>query len=603
MRLKTNGRWKGLWEVIQQVWDELPTSCRRAFFSTGGGLLLVAGVEVVSVAALFPLFYVVLHSEQASSMPGMRWLYAWLNPTNEAVFVLQLMGGVVLVFLIKELIVVWARHRHFRHIFQIGNTLARSLLRDYYRIPYERVVRENPYRFTTMIMNLAYSYAQGILLPLLNLFTEAVILVLLAGIAMLINPELFMVLLFVVGPALWGGMFLLRRWAHYLSRRTQRLQPTSYQRLHDATRHVFEIKTFGATSFFQERFLQRHRQLSSVFADASTLATLPRHFMEVVMLMGVGVLIIKALVAQDIIPTITFMGLFLAVSYRLAPSINRIMNSVTLLQKNQYILHEMAWFRRSVADEMRTSPSIGPFERCITFRNVAFSYQDSTAPLFSNVDMEWPRGKITVLIGPSGAGKTTLFRLAGGFVFPRRGAVLVDDRPITPYNAPSWYSRVGYMPARPLFFAGSLLANLVLHEKNYDPAKVYRALEAVNLMELVDQVPRHLHYYIGEGGERLSDGQRQRLALARLLYFDPDVWFLDEPTAFLDHHLEERIFEVFRRLRSRGKTLVIISHQASMVALADVVYRVQKGGVIYLGSGQEVLTAPDDNLRDILNWG
>ncbi len=606
MGRKRNGRGKTVWDVLQEVWEVLPPRCRRCFWSMGAWQLLIAAVEVVSVASLFPLIYAALYPAKVASMPVVGRLHAWLKPQDGGVFILQLLGLAVIIFLVKELVVLWARHRHYQRIFQIGNHLARRLLSDYYRLPYERIVRENPYRFTTMIMNLAYTYAQGILVPLLHLVTESIILVVLAVVAMAANPLLFSVLLMVVVPALWVGMIFLRRWAHALSRRTQRLQPVAYQRLHDATRHLPEIKSFQAVPFFQQRFLRKHQELTHVFADASTLATLPRHFMEVVMLLGVGILIAKALFEHDVMPALTFMGLFLAASYRLAPSINRIMNSLTLIQKNQHILREMEIFRGAETDvelENRAHSTIPPLREGVTFRNVSFTYAEAGAPVLSSVDMEWPKGAITVLIGPSGAGKTTLFRLAGGFLFPQRGAVMVDGMPLGPENVEAWHPRLGFMPAQPLFFAGSVLENLTLSAEAPDLQQVHHALEAVDLWELVNELPGRLHYEIGEGGARLSDGQRQRLALARLLYFDPDVWLLDEPTAFLDRRLEEKVLDLFDRLRTRGKTVVMITHQASVVSLADHVYRVQNGRVDYMGSGREVLAGPVNGLSEILNWG
>lgn len=600
---KARNRFRESWDLGVEVWQGLLPAERKALIKTGLSLLAIAVVEVVSVASLFPLIYAAVRPESVHSIPVLRSLYAWLQPAEGREFLIQLLGGVVIIFLFKEAIILWLRHRNHRRIYAVGSAIARRLLANYYHLPYEKIVRENPYRFTTVIMNLAYTYAQGILLPLLNFFSEVLILAVLALAVMLADPTLFSMLLFVVLPLLTLGMALLRRKARYLSRQTQRLHPTAYQRLHDATRHVLEIKTFGAVPFFQERFLGKHQELSETYAGTSTLAALPRHFMEMAMLIGMGVLIVKALLAADITPTFTFMGLFVAASYRMAPSINRIMNSLLLLRKNEFILQEMALF----PDPQPTvTPSPLPalsLQKGLLFDRVTYAYPGVSTPVVEDVTMEWPRGSISVLIGPSGSGKTTLFRLAGGFLSPTKGTITIDGVPLDPAHIRQWHRYIGFMPAQPLFFAGSLLENLVLSHRHYDARRVREALQAVKLWDFVMEMPGGLHYDIGNEGQRLSDGQRQRLALARILYFNPEVILMDEPTAFLDRDTESHILKVFDQLRRQGKTLVIITHQASVVAMGDHVFSVQNGRVSALGKGKDVLLRPADPIAEILSWG
>ncbi len=603
MTVKIRNRYRQTWDLMQEIWHSLRGKERHALVKTGISLLVIAAVEVMSVASLFPLIYAAIRPERVPEIPLLRSIHAWLQPADAREFLLQLLAGIIVIFLIREGIALWLRHRNHQRVYRVGSAIARRLLGDYYNLPYEQIVRENPYRFTTVIMNLAYTYAQGILMPLLNLFSEILILATLAVAVMVANPMLFTMLLLVVLPLLAVGMALLRRKARYLSRQVQRLQPVAYQRLHDATRHVPEIKTFGARPFFQNRFLHKHRELAEAHASSATLAVLPRHFMEIAMLVGMGLLVVKALVTADMTATFTFMGLFVAASYRMAPSINRIMNSLLLLRKNEHILQEMALFRSPAPARRTVVTSLSTPQQGMAFEKVSYAYPGVSAPVLSNVSVEWPRGAVVVIIGPSGSGKTTLFRLAGGFLQPTQGVITIDGIPLSPENISQWHHHIGYMPAQPLFFAGSVVENLVLSHRRYDARRVREVLEAVGLWSFVTEVPGGLHYDIGDEGQRLSDGQRQRLALARLLYFNPKVLLMDEPTAFLDRHTEEKVLGIFDRLRQQGSTLAIITHQASVVAMADYVYAIHNGKVTFLGDGQAALAHPGENISRVLNWG
>jgi thiol reductant ABC exporter CydD subunit len=191
--------------------------------------------------------------------------------------------------------------------------------------------------------------------------------------------------------------------------------------------------------------------------------------------------------------------------------------------------------------------------------------------------MDVPAGQITVVTGPSGAGKTTLLQLIAGVVRPDAGAVTVrsgtgDTVPVADLEPGWWRSQLGWAAQGGALRAGTIRENLALGGADVDDGVLRAALEAVDAAGFVDALPDGWQHRLGDGGSGLSQGQRQRLTLARALARPAPVLLLDEPTAALDEDTEQRVLAGIRRLAA-GRTVVLVTHRPGPIALADQVVR------------------------------
>jgi ATP-binding cassette subfamily C protein len=211
------------------------------------------------------------------------------------------------------------------------------------------------------------------------------------------------------------------------------------------------------------------------------------------------------------------------------------------------------------------------FTRDIRVAGVSFSHD--VQPVLKDADMTIPAGSLTVITGPSGAGKTTLVDLVVGLLQPDAGEVLVDDVPLRTIAAREWRMQIGYVPQETLMLHQSVAQNVTLGDPTVPPADVVAALRAAGASEFVAELPEGVDTIVGERGLRLSGGQRQRIALARALVRRPSLLVLDEATTALDPVTERAICETLRTLRGTV-TLVAICHHGHLVEVADLVYRV-----------------------------
>ena len=199
-------------------------------------------------------------------------------------------------------------------------------------------------------------------------------------------------------------------------------------------------------------------------------------------------------------------------------------------------------------------------------------------PVLTGVDLDLPPGSRTALVGPSGAGKTSLARLLLGLAVPDEGEVLVDGRPLSAVDPDAWRARVAYVPERPWLLPGTVADNVRVGRPGATDAEVLHALERAQVLELVARLPQGVDTPLGEDAARLSGGERLRIALARAFVKDAAVLVLDEPTAQLDARTEADVLTALREL-ARGRTVLTITHRRAPLELHDRVVEVVDGAV------------------------
>jgi ABC-type multidrug transport system fused ATPase/permease subunit len=222
----------------------------------------------------------------------------------------------------------------------------------------------------------------------------------------------------------------------------------------------------------------------------------------------------------------------------------------------------------------------------VEFKHVFFSYNGLDTVL-EDISFTAMAGEHMAVVGPSGVGKTTLVSLLLQFYRPQKGEILIDGRPAPEYELNSLRRRIGYVPQSPTLLSGTIAENLRYGEPEASAAQIEKAARAAGIHDFIVSLPDGYQALVGERGVNFSEGQKQRLAIARALVKNPDIVVLDEPTSALDAQTEESIFASLPEM-VRGKTLFIIAHRLSTIRQADRILCFDDKGLVGSGSHDEL---------------
>lgn len=217
------------------------------------------------------------------------------------------------------------------------------------------------------------------------------------------------------------------------------------------------------------------------------------------------------------------------------------------------------------------------FDRAISFNNVSFAYRNDN--IIEDASLEIPFGKLTVLIGPSGAGKTTIADLISGMITTETGDIKVDDVHLGMLDLMSWRKKIGYVPQEIFLFHESVNSNIVLNDQEITPEDVEASLKKAGAWDFVSRLPNGEDTVIGEHGAELSGGQRQRISIARALARKPKLLILDEVTTSLDPKTEAEICSSLLNMKEQ-MAILAITHQKALIKAADIVYEVKNKQVV-----------------------
>ncbi len=233
--------------------------------------------------------------------------------------------------------------------------------------------------------------------------------------------------------------------------------------------------------------------------------------------------------------------------------------------------------------ENSRAPALHPRTGAIELRDVSFGY--GATPILSNVSLQIPAGRMTVLLGPNGSGKSSLLKLVARLYDPTSGAVLIDGQDVKGVRLSSLRSQIGFVPQSPAIFSGTIEENIRFGRPEATDAEVEWAARMAGAHAFIERLPGGYRTMVGGTATRLSGGEAQRVAIARALLRRPRILLLDEPNSALDEESEARLFEELARLKG-GVTIVLVAHHVEAVrAVADEVVIMTAGRVVEQRAG------------------
>ena len=229
-----------------------------------------------------------------------------------------------------------------------------------------------------------------------------------------------------------------------------------------------------------------------------------------------------------------------------------------------------------------------PLDKSLYMVNLGFSYGGPTSPpVLENIDLTIPAGKVTAIVGASGSGKTTILKLLLKFYKPTGGYIQLGKHRLNDYHSNWWRSKIGTVMQDGFIYSDTIAGNIALGNDQVDKEQMSYAIHIANLYDLIEKLPMGIQTKIGDEGMGLSQGQKQRILIARAVYKNPDYLFFDEATSALDANNEKIIMDNLNQF-VKGKTVVVVAHRLSTVKNADQIVVLHNGKIVEHGSHRKL---------------
>jgi ATP-binding cassette subfamily C protein len=561
--------------------------------------IVASAAEVGAASAIFLLLTMLTDPPAAMAIPSVTRLISWLPSQAPRWVVLQLTLLVAAYFVGRSLLMLGAQYLRHRIAKNSSAYLASEMLRRYLTAPYPFHFRRNS---AELIRNCTTSVSDVLGRVLVGAVGSAADLCISAGLIAVLaitSPASTI----AAGAVLIAIMLLIlrltRRAAERLGSDSHELASGMIKSLQQALGSIKEVKLLGRESYFYDAFADRQRRLLRLGYLDVTLASLPSTAIQTMLVCGalaiVAVLTLAGKTGAEAVPIVSVFGYaglrILNMGGALVVTLNDIRRSRRAVDE----LYQDFVTLDSGARAADAAPV--PFTNAIALDGVSYSYPGSDAVAIEDVSLTIARGESIGIVGPTGAGKSTLVDLILGLLPPSSGRITIDGTDLATTTSP-WKRRIGYVPQNLFLVDDTVRRNVALglRDDEIDERRLRTVLATAQLEDFIAELPEGLDTLVGERGIRLSGGERQRVAIARALYHDPELIVFDEATSSLDVVTEAEVSRAMHALRG-VKTIIVIAHRLSTVKQCDRLVWLRAGHLSGLGSFDELRSRHDDFLE------
>ena len=564
--------------VLSRVWFILPASILSGF------------LDFAAVAAIGRLTGSLVGSDLENLLPGIKVFGASLYEQS-----LWLIGIFILVNWLQSAVRLALRFMQENLAGEIWLNLSCRIFRQILEQPYERHLSGSITSLASDLLSNLEALLRDILTPALRAISCIIsIVMLVAGILYVGGSASFLLIISMLVMYVALSYFI-----------TPKLRFASKQKINNREKYTKSFfESLGSVTdlklgLYEEYFIDRYVDSTQIYkksvVNTVVLPEIPRLFIEP---LGISAIFLVGVLPQTlsgqqekIIEILPFLSILSVGALRLAKPLQDLFASISILRgglpeiKNILALLNNTKTFKSLDIKPTVSCAEGIFpKRSISLSDVHYTYPTSNNAVLKGIDIDIPVGSRVAFVGPSGSGKSTAANILLSLLHPQKGALVLDGMPLLESEISAWHTCCAKVPQSIQLLSDSIISNVAFGQalEKVEEDKVWDALAAAQLDEIVSELPYGLYTPIGDNGISLSGGQRQRLALARAFYRQSKFLILDEATSALDNRTESEVMQSLEIIGRRCTTLVI-AHRLSTIQKCDRIYEFLDGKIVASG--------------------
>lgn len=558
--------------------------------------LLGAVCETLGVSIILPMVQVMIDPKQVRENAFFEPIISYLHLDSNASLIWAIGLVVVAIYLVKNTFLLFLSYVRIKYSCKVQRELSVEMMESYMSRGYVFFLNMGTGELMRGVTG-SISNTYAALFQVFKLLAEALTVVCICIYIMFTDIAMALCVILLALICLAFVVLCCQKWVKKCGEINYKYSALVNKSLLQTFQGIKEILVMHRQKYFVDSYRENYvKQQKGLIGETVTMES-PTYVIEAVCVCGLVIAVcMKAIDADNAATLVPQLASFAVAAFRILPSLGRISSSFNQfmfcvpgindtynnfkeVRKSQ---NEVITFKieNSFKDSYSGIHNTAKFQKKLSIKNITWKYPNTDNNVLENISMEINKGESIAFVGKSGAGKTTLADIILGLLKPQEGTVKIDDSNIE--EIPEKRSRIiGFVPQNVNLLDDTVRRNVAfgIKDEEIDDERVWKALEQAQLKDIIEGYEKGLDTKTGERGIRFSGGQRQRFAIARALYCNPEILVLDEATSALDTETETAVMESIEALQGH-KTLIIIAHRLTTIKNCDKIYEIVEGKAV-----------------------